>query len=145
MPHIVAFPRRLPSTLRVPHGSKMIWLWPMTCKPIYPYSLCIKLPVHAPNFRFWSPVQIWNDLWPIILCNLKTKHRRWIKLYIFGLLMTRQTIWNFFSEKLEHISIFDPCGTFKVNGAHLGNATICGISENCSSYILVLLWKVSSF
>ena len=50
-----------------------------------------------------------------------------------------------FSEKSEHVSIFDPCGTFKVNGGHLGNATICGISENCSSYILALLWKVSSF
>ena len=34
-----------------------------------------------------------------------------------------------FSEKLEHVSIFDPCRTLKVNDAHLGNATICGISE----------------
>ena len=47
------------------------------------------------NFRFWLPVQIWNDLWPIILCNLKTKHRRYIKLYIFWILMTRQTIWHY--------------------------------------------------
>ena len=47
------------------------------------------------NFRFWPPVQIWNDLWPIILCNLKTKHRRYIKLYIFWILMTRQTIWHY--------------------------------------------------
>ena len=47
------------------------------------------------NFRFWLPVQIWNDLWPIILCNLKTKHRRYIKLYIFLILMTRQTIWHY--------------------------------------------------
>ena len=47
------------------------------------------------NFRFWFPVQIWNDLWPIILCNLKTKHRRYIKLYIFWILMTRQTIWHY--------------------------------------------------
>ena len=35
-----------------------------------------------------------------------------------------------FSEESEHVSIFDPCGTLKVNGGHLGNATICGISEN---------------
>ena len=50
------------------------------------------------NFRFWPPVQIWNDLWPIILCNLKTKHRRYIKLYFFGILMTRQTIWHNFQR-----------------------------------------------
>ena len=31
-----------------------------------------------------------------------------------------------FSEKSEHVSIFDPGGTRKVNGGHLGNATICG-------------------
>ena len=47
------------------------------------------------NFRFWLPLQICNDLWPIILCNLKTKHRRYIKLYIFWILMTRQTIWHY--------------------------------------------------
>ena len=35
-----------------------------------------------------------------------------------------------FSEKSEHVSTFDTCGTFKVNGGHLGNATICGTSEN---------------
>ena len=37
-----------------------------------------------------------------------------------------------FSEKSVHISIMDPygCGTLKVNGGHLGNATICDISEN---------------
>ena len=57
------------------------------------------------NFRFWLPVQIWNDLWLIsyvtsfILCNLKTKHRRCIKLYIFRILMTRQTILHFLLEK----------------------------------------------
>ena len=50
------------------------------------------------NFRFWPPVQIWNDLWPIILCNLKIKHRRCIKLYIFGILRTRQTIWHYFQK-----------------------------------------------
>ena len=33
-----------------------------------------------------------------------------------------------FSEKSEHVSIFDPCGILKVNGGHHGNATICGIS-----------------
>ena len=32
----------------------------------------------------------------IILYNLETKHRRYIKLYIFGILMTRQTIWHYF-------------------------------------------------
>ena len=50
------------------------------------------------NFRFWPPVQIWSDLWPIILCNLKTKHRRCLKPYIFGILMTRQTIWHYFQR-----------------------------------------------
>ena len=35
-----------------------------------------------------------------------------------------------FSEKSEPVQIFDPCGTFKVNGGHLRNATICGIPEN---------------
>ena len=50
------------------------------------------------NFRFWLPVQIWNDLWPIILCNLKTKHRRCIKLYILWILVTRQTIWHYFQR-----------------------------------------------
>ena len=45
-----------------------------------------------------TPVQIWNDLWPIILCNLKTKHLRCIKLYIFGILMTRQTVWRYFQR-----------------------------------------------
>ena len=35
------------------------------------------------------------------------------------------------SEKLKHVSIFDPCITLKVIGGHLGNATICGISEKC--------------
>ena len=43
-------------------------------------------------------IQMWNDLWPIILCNLKTKHRRCIKLYIFWILMTRQTIWHCFQR-----------------------------------------------
>ena len=36
-----------------------------------------------------------------------------------------------FSKKSEHVAIFDPCGTLKVNGSHLGNATICGISKKC--------------
>ena len=40
-------------------------------------------------------------LWPIILCNLKTKHWRCIKLYIFGILMTRQTIWYYFQRNLS--------------------------------------------
>ena len=31
------------------------------------------------------------------------------------------------------------CETFKINGGHLENATICGISGNCSLYILVSL------
>ena len=36
-----------------------------------------------------------------------------------------------FSKKSEHVSIFDPRGTLKVNGSHLGNAATCGISEKC--------------
>ena len=42
-----------------------------------------------------------------------------------------------FSEKSEHVPIFDPCGTLKVNGGHLGNATICGISEKKKLFMLV--------
>ena len=42
-----------------------------------------------------------------------------------------------FSEKLEHVSIFDPCGTLKVNGGHLKNATICGISEKMLFMLLL--------
>ena len=48
------------------------------------------------QFQILTPVQIWNDLWPIILCNLKTKHRRCIKLYIFRILMIRQTKRHYF-------------------------------------------------
>ena len=36
-----------------------------------------------------------------------------------------------FSERLEHILIFDPSEALKVNGSHLENAIICGISEKC--------------
>ena len=104
-----------------------------------------KIGILGSNLIFWPHVQIWNDLWPIILCNLKTKHRRCIKLYIFGILMTRQTIWHYFSEKSEHTSIFDPCGTLKVNGSHLGNATICGISEKCCLCFVYTLYQISYF
>ena len=38
--------------------------------------------------------------------------------------------------------IFDPCGTLKVNGGRLGNATICGISEKC--FFMLLLNSVQS-
>ena len=48
-----------------------------------------------------------------------------------------------FSEKLEHVSIADPCGTLKVNGGHLGNATICGISEKCCLCFYQTQCKVS--
>ena len=34
------------------------------------------------QFYILTHIQIWNNLWPIILCNLKTKHRGCIKLYI---------------------------------------------------------------
>ena len=34
-----------------------------------------------------------------------------------------------FSEKPEHVSILYTCGTLEVKGSHLGNATICGITE----------------
>ena len=44
-----------------------------------------------------------------------------------------------FSEKSEHVSIFDPCGTLKVNGGHLGNATICSISEKNVAFALFML------
>ena len=54
--------------------------------------------LYRSSFRFWPPVQIWNDLWPIILCNLKTKHQSCIKLYIFWILRTRQTIWHYFQK-----------------------------------------------
>ena len=35
---------------------------------------------------------------PPALLGLKTKHRRCIKLYIFRILMTRQTIWHYFQR-----------------------------------------------
>ena len=43
-----------------------------------------------------------------------------------------------YSEKSEHPSIFDPCGTLKVNGGHLGKTTICGISGNYDLFTLYL-------
>ena len=80
----------------------------------------------------WVLLSLQSSLWPIISCSLKTKHN----------LEVRQTIhfWNpfhkannltLFSEKLEHVSFFKPCRTLKVNGGHLGNATIFGRSEIC--------------
>ena len=119
----------------------MLWWWPMTCKPIYKVPvhapngskvnksasevykaiLFPNLCVHTNNLRYVSlkskqfkiltPVRILNDLWPIILCNFKTKHRRFNKLYIFGVLMTRQTIWHYFqrnrsmSQFLTHMEL----------------------------------------
>ena len=50
-----------------------------------------------------------------------------------------------FSEKLKHVSIFDPCRTLKVSGDHLGNATICGISENIAYGFIKLSAKSHSF
>ena len=50
-----------------------------------------------------------------------------------------------FSEKSEHVSIFDPCGTLKVNGGHLGNATICGISEKYCFCFVYTLHQISHF
>ena len=41
------------------------------------------------NFRFWPPVQIWNDLWPTTFCYLKTTHRRCVKLHTFEIIQTR--------------------------------------------------------
>ena len=35
---------------------------------------------------------------PITLCKLKAEHRRCVKLYIFGILMVRRTIWHFFQR-----------------------------------------------
>ena len=50
-----------------------------------------------------------------------------------------------FSEKSEHVSIFDPCETLKVNGGHLGNATICGISEKYCFCFVYTLYQISHF
>ena len=50
-----------------------------------------------------------------------------------------------FSEKSEHVLISDLCGTLKVNGGHLGNATICGISEKCCYAFIKLCAKSHSF
>ena len=44
-----------------------------------------------------------------------------------------------FWEKSDNVSIFDPCWTLKVYGGHLGNATICGISEKKVAYALFTL------
>ena len=43
-----------------------------------------------------NPLRIWNDLWPITLGNLKTRNWRCVKLCIFGIIVTRQTIWHYF-------------------------------------------------
>ena len=52
------------------------------------------------KFTFWHHVQILNDLWhkAKIWYNSKTKQRRSIRLYIFGILMTRKTIWHYFQR-----------------------------------------------
>ena len=50
-----------------------------------------------------------------------------------------------FSEKSEHVSIFDPCGTLKVTGGHLENATICGILEKCCLCFVYTLPKFHTF
>ena len=34
-----------------------------------------------------------------------------------------------FSKKSEHVFVCDSRGTLKVNDSHLGNATICQLSE----------------
>ena len=73
------------------------------------------------------------------ICLGKTLRRTRVKLYIFGILMTRQTIWHYFSEKSEHVSIFDPCGALKVNGGHLESGTICGIYQKNVAYALFTL------
>ena len=78
----------------------------------------------------------------IILRNFKTKHLRCIKMHFWNPYdkktkkqnknkQTKKDNLTLFSEKLEYVSLFDPCGTLKVNdnGSHLGNAKICSISE----------------
>ena len=50
-----------------------------------------------------------------------------------------------FSEKSEHNSIFDQCGTLKVKGGQLGNDTICGISKNDAYAFIKLSAKPHSF
>ena len=41
--------------------------------------------------------------------------------------------------------IFDPRRTLKVNGGHLGNARICGISEKIAYALLILSTKSRTF
>ena len=50
-----------------------------------------------------------------------------------------------FSENLEHVSIFDPCETFKVNGGHLENTIVCGISAKYYLGFYLTQCKVSQF
>ena len=84
----------------------------------------------------FDPIQICSDLWPIILCNFKTKHRRFITLYIFGILMTRQTIWHYFQRNRNMFQFFVPFRILKVDCGHL--ATICCISKKKMLLMLLL-------
>ena len=82
-----------------------------------------------------------NDLWPtwgynlILLKNLASKIYESIH---FCKPYDKTKNLTLFSEKLEYVSIFDPCLTLKVSGSHLGNATICGISEKCCLCIFLI-------
>ena len=84
----------------------------------------------------------------IIFCNKKFRIGDVWKNYTF-----LESLWKdkqfdtifIFSDKLEHVSIFDPCKTFKVHGSHLGNATICGISGKCCLCFAYTLCQISHF
>ena len=79
-----------------------------------------------------------------MLCNLKSKHRRCIKLVHFWNPYDKTNNLTLFSEKSEHASInFDPCGTLKVKGGHFGNATcIWHIRKNVAFALFTLSTKV---
>ena len=63
------------------------------------------------KFRFWPPVKMWNEA--LISYNSKTKHWRCMNLYIFEILVMRQTIWTLLSEKS---ACFNFWPTWKLQG-----------------------------
>ena len=89
-----------------------------------------------PLYNFKMTFDLHNT---IILHNSQTKYRRCMKLHIFRILMTRQT--------KQFDTIFREIGalTHKVNCSHLGNTTICGISDKCCLCFAFTLYQILDF
>ena len=97
------------------------------------------------NFRFWPPLQIWNDLWPIILCNLKTKHRRCIKLYIFWILRTRLTIWHYFQRNRSMLQFLTHVELSRSMAAILEMSQYVAYQKNVAFALFTLSTKSLTF